>query len=107
MGYYIEVPENKGKAKQLVDLYEAKIIQKPSSFNEIPTDKALICVVVNPSFDAALFCYSNKEFQLFSYSWDDGRPKIWLLMDLEKTKELTGYSNSTWGGNCFISWKKP
>ena len=90
MGYYIEVPKNLNKAKQLVDMYKAEIIPQPSSFSEIPLDKALICVVSNGLFDAAALCYSPNEFQEFARP-SDVRRKEWLIMDSELAHKLSGY----------------
>ena len=89
MGYYIQVPEAKKKAKQLVKLYGGESVIRPETFSKIPEGKALICVIDNGLFEAAAFCYDQREFEVFSHP--DGRPKSWILMDLEKTKELTGY----------------
>ena len=92
MGYYIEVPRDKEKAEQLVQLYDAEIVPRPSSLSEIPNGKALICVVDNGLFEAAGFCYSEREFKDFVF--DDGRPRKWLIMDLGKAKKLSGYAES-------------
>lgn len=54
MGYYIETEGVKGKAQALVDLHEAEILaQAPDTFDDVPEDKALICVVDNGPFEAA------------------------------------------------------
>jgi len=90
MGYYIEVPENTGKTAQLVKLYGATIIKRPRSFDDVPGDKALICVVGNRLFDAAAYCYSAAEFGAFNLPSDD-RPRQWLLMDKKLVRELTGF----------------
>ena len=90
MGYYIEVPKNQGKAKQISLMYDGEIIEKPKNFSDIPSNKAIICVVDNGLFEAVGFCYSEKEFLVFSNSMDR-RPKQWLLLDLVLTKKLTRY----------------
>ena len=90
MGYYIDVPKNTGKMKQLMELYDAKLIGRPRYLRDVPPDKALICVVDNGLQEAAVYCYSQGEFEVFSNP--DGRPRMWLLMDLAKTQELTGYN---------------
>ncbi len=89
MGYYIEVPKPFNKAAQLANLYGASVIPKPKSFGDVPEGQALICVVHNRAFEGAGFCYSPAEFSRFAF--DDGRPRDWLTMDLEKTKKLSGY----------------
>ncbi len=116
MGYYIEVPDNKNKAQQLVDLYGAERIDMlPDSLAELPEDKALICVVQNPMYDAAALAYSDREMRYFaSQDHDYGptgieisssleeafrprplaktqRPRTWLLMDKITAYKLSGY----------------
>ncbi len=88
MGYYIEVPENKGKAQQLVDIHGATILkEKPAFFAH--SDKAIICVVDNGLFEAAGYAYDEKELNEFAYH--DGRPRTWLVMDKNLACELSGY----------------
>jgi hypothetical protein len=90
MGYYIEVPHNHDKAEQIVELHGGEIIRCPESFADVPTGKALICVVDNLRFEAAGFCFDSQEFSEFSRY--DGRPKKWVLIDYDKAKELTGFN---------------
>lgn len=92
MGYYIQGPTT-GKAPFLVSEYDAKIIPQPKSFSEIPGDKALIVVVKNPLFEAAGYCFDEKEFEDFSYP-DDIRPKKWLIMDKKRAQELSGFEEN-------------
>ena len=89
MGYYIETPENFNKANQLVALYNANLIDEPG---ELHPTKAIICVVQNPFFDAAGYCYSEKELSVFRHN--DGRPRSWLLMDKDLVHKLTGYTET-------------
>ena len=93
MGYYIEVPNDKQKAEQLVELHGAQIILKPKSFNDVPEGKGLICVVDNGMFEAAAFCYSAGEFKEFETDYGNGgnqRPRKWVLLDIDKAKKLSG-----------------
>ncbi len=89
MGYYIEVPYNKKKAQQLMMLYNAIPIPEPKSFEAIPEDVALICVVQNPFFDACLVCYIKSEFEV-TLDPRDQRPRTYLLMPWTKVVELLG-----------------
>lgn len=84
MGYYIEVPENKRKAKQLVDLHSAKI--EPGPFFDPTGERVGICVVENPMFDAAAIAFSESEMQVFAEP--DGRRRTWLSLPREKVIEL-------------------
>jgi len=90
MGFYIEVPMKTGKALQLVRLWGAKVLsQKPASFNDVPSGKALVCIINNGPWEAAGFCYSRDELERFDVP--DGRPRTWLFMDLNLVIKLTGY----------------
>lgn len=89
MGYYIEVPQHKGKAQQIIDLHGARWSPDVPSFKDIKEDEAIICVVDNGPFEAAAFVYNEDE--LAEFARPDGRPKYWLIMDRAKAEELTGY----------------
>lgn len=89
MGYYIQVPENKGKVHQLVELHGATLLNKRPEFDKVPSDKAIICVLDNGPFEAAGYAYSESEMSAFAYP--DGRMKAWLLMDKALVHKLTGY----------------
>lgn len=90
MGFYIEVPKNKGKAQQLVDLHGAQILDKKPEFR---ADKAIICVLDNGPWEAAGYAYSERELEAFATPDMCGpqRPRTWLLMDRAKANKLTGY----------------
>ncbi len=89
MGYYIQVPDNKGKARQLMNLYGAKLLDNKPEFNEVPSSLAIICVLDNVMFEAAGYAFSEQELSDFAYP--DGRSREWLLMDKERVHKLTGY----------------
>ena len=91
MGYYIEVPNNKDKAQQLVDLHGAAILTKHPTFEEIPNGKALICVVQNAAFEAAALVCDRDELVDFTLP-EDPRPRTWLLMEQTVAHELAGYT---------------
>ena len=89
MGYYIEVPNNKGKAQQIIKLHGGRIIPAPVPLDTLSDNEAIICVVDNGPFEAAGFAYSEKELDEFSRP--DGRPRTWVIMDRAKACELTGF----------------
>lgn len=90
MGYYIQTVGNLFKATNLEYTYNAQRIAAPSSFDQIPSDQALICVVENGIFDAAGLVYNENEFEAFNDP-TDFRPRTWLLMNKETAHKLAGY----------------
>ena len=114
MGYYIEVPSLKGKAEQIRKILGGEVLEKrPKSFADVPQGKALICVVDNGQFEAAAFCYSEREFREFAASDNlqdspieiekgeefttirlgslHQRPRQWVLVDWNVAVEQTGF----------------
>ena len=93
MGYYIEVPENKGKAQQIAYLYGARMLDRQPNYSDAGPDEAIICVLDNGPFEAAGYAYSEDEFNEFAAP-DFGyqRPRTWLIMGREKAEKLTGFS---------------
>lgn len=85
MGYYLEVPSPQqrfDKAKTLCEIHGGIEISLQEAQNLIknPESTAVVCVVNNGVFEAAAYCYSEKEFQAFSRN-DDHRPKTWLAFE--------------------------
>jgi hypothetical protein len=89
MGYYIQVPRNRAKARYLRDVHGARLISPPKVFDP-PPGEALICVAEGGMFDAAAYCFDGREFEAFTLP-DDKRHKTWLLMDKKLAEELSGY----------------
>lgn len=95
MGYYIQTPQNRNKALQLRDLHDAEILPGPPwSFQDVPEGKALVCVVDNGPFEAAALCHCEEEFEEFSDTAHDYRPRTWVLMDRGLAHELAGYKET-------------
>lgn len=92
MGYYIEVPENKGKARQIIELYGGRILPYAPTHEDARADEAIICVVDNGLFEAAGFAYDKAELESFKRP-DHGyqRPRTWLIIDRKKAIKLTGF----------------
>ena len=90
MGYYVECSVNKGKAQELVSKCNAKVVTAGAA--KLMVDNPLIgvvCVVDNGPFEAAAYCYSQREYDAFNEP-TDRRPKMWLAMDRSELKRLTG-----------------
>ena len=121
MGYYIEVPEQKGKADQLVRLHNARILPgRPKTFEDMPGDMALICVLDNGPFEAAALVIDGEDFIELTTEEDDfgpdgeitegpggipvytirseaqeqgdQRPRTWVMMDKTTAHQLAGYT---------------
>jgi hypothetical protein len=92
VGFYIEVPQDKGKAEQMIQLHGAVSVfvgldRRPPRFDETPEGLTLLCVVENPGFDAVGIVYDEHEYRVFADP-TDARPKTWLLIPDEKAREL-------------------
>jgi hypothetical protein len=94
MGYYINTGHNVGKAEWLIVNEGAmELMDVPTSLSELPTElNGLICVVNNGPFEAAGFIYNDRELEAFSDP-SDYRDKRWLVLPLERAKELSGYNH--------------
>ena len=85
MGFYIDKDST---GKTLNSLFKADQLIKDGAVEVEPKwQENLICVMINATFDAAAYCYSEKEFEHLKK--DDGRYKIWLTHP--KAKELADY----------------
>ena len=96
MGSYLQTTEDphKSKAEQLLTLVSgSQIIDVPPAFDDIPSDMALICVVVNPFFEAAALVYDKDEYKEFTSgpSAQEPRRRTWLLMPKQVAHDRAGY----------------
>jgi hypothetical protein len=87
MGYYIECVQNTNKAAQILASLPGRQVSQEEARKFIGTDKAVICVVSNGLFEAAAYCYNEREFNDFTMP-EDKRPKFWLVID-DKAKVET------------------
>lgn len=90
MGYYIQTPENHGKADYLVREHGAEVVDDVPAWSD---DYAIVCVVDNGAFEAAGYAFSPRELMAFAAQDRGGyqRPRTWLKMDKAKAQELSGY----------------
>lgn len=92
MGYYIETGDVRDKASAIIRDHGAVEISREEAEALIDDDSvAVVCVMVNPRFEAAGFVYDRNELAAFTEP-DDARPRTWLRMDRQKAKELSGYN---------------
>lgn len=92
MAFYLPGPDN-GKAEHLVAAHGAGRVTYNEAVGVIRTQpgKAVVCVIDNHRFDAAVFCYDLVEFNRVSDPIHDRRKKTWLVMDRARACELSGY----------------
>jgi hypothetical protein len=95
MGYYLQAApdQNFGKAEFLCQKYNGRVITVEEAKLLIgdPDKVALVCVVNNGIFEAAAYCYSAAEFEVFS-STGDIRPRTWLRFDnVSEIRQASGY----------------
>ena len=88
MGLYLEPPVTIGKAAWLIANAGATEIPAPDTFAFGPSS-CIICVIENGPFDAAGVIFDERELHDFLHD-GTGRPRTWLLIKLEKAKELAG-----------------
>lgn len=93
MGYYIQCKGHFDKAEKIAQEHNGLILsgvkQAEDAFN---AGLGVICVVRNPMFEAAGFCFSRDEFEMWAdRQGRDHRPKTWVAIDLELAKKLSGY----------------
>lgn len=91
MGYYIQTPSSRGKADQIIEMYGADEITREEA-KEFVKDGTfgVVCVVQNGPFDAAGYCFNEREWTEFADPGDH-RPKRWLIMDKAEAERLSGY----------------
>jgi len=84
----IELPTI-GKTEVIMELFEAEKILSPNSFQDIPHDKILICIIENQSFDAAAYCLTEQDFRtIINIEDSDKRGRQWLLIDKKELKPI-------------------
>ena len=91
MGYYIETGTTHGKAKTIAEQFNGEILpHAPKKYSDIPADKAVIAVVDNGPFEAAGFCFSENEFEVFTDPLDP-RPIKYVMIGREDAEKETGF----------------
>jgi hypothetical protein len=90
MGYYIETNSNKNKAQYIAANHGGKIVSRQELLAADVNANGLVVVVNNGFFEAAAFCFSDRERQEFT-DLNDHRPKQYVIMDRKLAEQLTGY----------------
>lgn len=94
MSFHIPGP-TRGKVEHLMTTYGAMRLQRaPMAFDDLPEDRALICVIDTIMYETAILCFSGVEF-LIHDDPTDFRRRVWLLMDKDKAHELSHFPQDT------------
>ena len=94
MGYYLQTPTHFNKAAQLARMHSGEVLTEPPlTFGLIPEGKALIIVVENPMFEAALFAHDEYEFtDTVQAGPHDPRPRTYALIDRDIAERESGFN---------------
>jgi hypothetical protein len=88
MTLYLDLPGPRGKLDRLISQFGAEVLPgPPGGLDEVPTDKALVCVSDLGDYEAAGYILTETEFA----TWTDRanpNPKTWLLMEREAADQL-------------------
>lgn len=93
MGFYInqDMP-TRGKAEALVKQHGAVELRSAiEAADWMKQGFGIVCVVSNPLFDAAGYCFNERELSAFSDPMD-ARHRSWLAMDKTAAEKLSGFS---------------
>ena len=90
MGYYFDGSSSTGKGEELVGAHKGKFVDEGTAREAMAEGKGVFCILDNVVFEAAGFCFSEKEFEDFARVED--RQKSWVVIDdLEAAAKLAGY----------------
>lgn len=94
MGYYIQAPTNKQKALHLIVNHGARLVGFDDEVPKWSDTEAIICVLDNGPFEAVGYAYSPRELEEFARAdmYRPQRHRTWLMMDLAKARELSGFT---------------
>jgi hypothetical protein len=85
---YLDGPGPTGKLDQLLSEFGAAALPgPPGGLDEVPADKALICVADMGDYEAAGYIITETEFATWTDPSDTGS-RTWLLMDRETADRL-------------------
>jgi hypothetical protein len=88
MTLYLDVPGPRGVLDWLISQYGAVALPgPPAGLDELPPDKALICIGDMGEYEAPGYIITETEFANWTDPGDGG-PKTWLLMDRDTADGL-------------------
>ncbi|MGJ6969855.1 hypothetical protein ACSDR0_49085 [Streptosporangium sp. G11] len=88
MTLYLNLPYDTGKLEHLSGLPGSEVLPgSPRGLDDVPNDKALICVSDMGTYEAAGYVISETDFAAWIRSVGD-RPATWLLMDRQVADDL-------------------
>ena len=96
MGLYINPPDQ-SKEDWLANNAKSMHCTPPAKARQNLGDgeTVVVCLVVNGGFTAAGVAFNDRELRDFADP-NDQRPKVWLLVPVEKVEEVTGKKLDDW-----------
>jgi len=95
MGHYLNTsgkrplgPKHKGNTL-IADAGAVPLFDPPEKFTDVPDGKALVCIIDNGPFEAALLVHNENEFR--ESTRINSRATVWLIMDKKLAHELAGF----------------
>lgn len=90
MGYYIETPTSRNKARWIVDNLDGTLCTYDEAREAVIDGEGVVVVVHNPAFEAAGFAYDADEFDRMTDARDP-RPREYVLIDYAVAAKRSGY----------------
>jgi len=88
MTLYLDLPGKRGKLDRLISEFDAVVLPgPPRGLDDVPPDKALVCVVDMGEYEAPGYLLTEAEFAVWNGAVDEG-VKTWLLMDRDTADAL-------------------
>ena len=88
MTFYLDLPGPRGKLDRLLSEFGAAVLSgPPPGPDEVPADKALVCVGDMGDYEAVGYILTGAEFATWADPADTG-PKTWLIMDRDTADML-------------------
>lgn len=88
MTLYLDLPGKAGKLDRLVSEFGAAVLPgPPRGLEDVPPDKALVCVADMGEYEAPGYILTEAEFAVWTDAADEG-VRTWLLMDRDAADAL-------------------
>jgi len=91
MGFYAETGRNVGKAEDLAQQNDGKVVTDMAARAAFERGDGVFVVVNNGPFEAAGFIFNEDEWAAFNDP-NDHRPRKYVVMDRAVAERISGYN---------------